>query len=72
MSREKITPPGNIPEMQYCRYNQSCDIILPMIYHNQNGNGTCVVHVVSELANECLVRTLQNRHFFNILPSIKK
>ena len=28
-------------------------------------------HVVSVLANETLVRTRQNRHFFNILPSIK-
>ena len=32
-----------------------------------------MVHVVSLLANEFLVRTRQNRHFFfNILPSIKK
>ena len=43
-----------------------------MIYHNQNGNETCVVHVVSVLANERLVRTCHNRHFFNILPSLKK
>ena len=31
-----------------------------------------MVHVVSVLAIESLVRTRQNCHFFNILPSIKK
>ena len=40
-----------------------------MIYHNPNGNETCVVHVVSVLANQSLLRTRQNLHFFNILPS---
>ena len=30
-----------------------------------------MVHVVSVLANERLVRTRQNGTFFNILPSIK-
>ena len=43
-----------------------------MIYHKPNANETCVVHVVSVLANESLVRTRENRHFFNILPSKKQ
>ena len=50
---------GNFLVTQNCRYSS-----LPMIYHNPNGNETGVVHVVSVLANERLVRTRQNRHFF--------
>ena len=65
MSREKISPSGNILEMHNIR-NNHC-----LRYHNPNCNETCVVHVVSVLANEFLVRTCQNWHFFNILPSIE-
>ena len=41
-----------------------------MIYHNPIGNETCVVHVVSVLANESVVRTRQNRVFSTLHKKI--